>query len=120
MQIRMLKSKLHMGVVTRTELSYHGSITIDEALLEAAGILPYEAVLIANMSNGLRAETYALKGSRGKGEIQLNGAMARLAQVGDRVIILTFALMDPKEAQLHKPKVAVLDEKNRIADSWEG
>jgi aspartate 1-decarboxylase len=101
-------------------LNYHGSITIDEGLMEAVGLLPYEAVLIGNVSNGLRAETYCIKGPRGKGDIQMNGAMARLAEPGDRIIIISFAFMDPSEVPGHKPKVAVLDAKNQISEQWEG
>lgn len=120
MHIRLLKSKLHMACVTRTALNYHGSITIDETLLEAVGLLPYEAVLIGNVSTGLRAETYCIKGERGSGEIQMNGAMARLAEPGDRLIILSFAFLEPSEVAGHRPRVAVLDVKNRIQEQWEG
>lgn len=120
MQIRMLKSKLHMASVTATHLHYHGSITIDEDLMDAAGLLPYEAVLIANVSSGVRGETYVLKGERGKRQIELNGAMARLAQHGDRVIILSFAYLEPKEVAAHRPKIAILDAKNEIVENWEG
>jgi aspartate 1-decarboxylase len=120
MQLRLLKSKLHMGACTGTNLHYHGSITIDEDLMEAAGLLPYEAVLIANVSTGARGETYVLKGERGKKQMELNGAMARLATTGDRLIVLAFALLDPKEVPHHKPKVAVLDSHNGILEQWEG
>lgn len=120
MQLRVLKSKLHMAAVTATHLHYHGSITIDEDLMDAAGLLPYEAVLVANVSSGERGETYVLKGERGKRQIELNGAMARLAQHGDRVIVLAFAYMEPKEMAQHRPKIAILDAKNEILEQWEG
>lgn len=120
MQLRFLKSKLHLATVRQTHLDYHGSITIAEDLMEAVGFFPYEAVLIGNTATGARAETYVLKGKRGSGEIQLNGAMARLAQPGDRIIIMSFVLLEPSEIPGHKPKVAILDEKNRVVEKWEG
>lgn len=120
MQLKLLKSKLHMATATMTRLDYHGSITIDQDLIEAVGLLPYEAVTIGNCSNGYRAETYVLPGKRGAGDMQLNGAMARLAQPGDRLIIMSFAFMEPHEVPNHKPRVAILDEKNRIVEQWEG
>lgn len=120
MHLRLLKSKLHMAAVTGTNLTYHGSITIPEDLIEAVGFLPYEAVLIANCATGARAETYILKGTRGSADIQMNGAMARLAQPGDRIIIMSYAYLEPQQVEGHKPKVAILDEKNRIVEQWEG
>lgn len=120
MLVQMLKAKLHMAAVTRTELTYHGSITVPQDLLDAVGLLPYEHVLVANVNTGQRGETYTIPGNAGSGDIQLNGAMARLAQPGDRVIILAFAQMTPEEAKTHKPKVAILDGRNKITDQWEG
>jgi len=120
MLIRVLKSKLHMGTVTQTELTYHGSITIDANLMEAAGLIPYEQVLIGNCSTGQRGETYVIQGEPGSGAMHLNGAMARLAQPGDRIIVLAFAFADPKEAAAIKPRLVMLDEKNRIVKQWEG
>ena len=120
MQLRLLKSKLHMAAVTGTNLHYHGSITIDEDLMDAAGLIPYEAVLIANVSTGVRGETYVLKGERGKKQMELNGAMARLATMGDRIIIMSFAYLEPAEVTGHKPKIAVLDSHNAIIEKWEG
>ena len=120
MHVRLLKSKLHMATVTQTELTYHGSITIAQDLLEAVGILPYEQVLIANSNNGQRGETYALVGPAGSGVMQLNGAMARLAQPGDRLIVMAFADLTPAEAGHHKPQIAILDEKNQIVEQWAG
>ncbi len=120
MLLSLLKSKLHMAAVTRTELSYHGSITIDPVLMEAVGLLPHEKVLVSNCSTGQRGETYVLKGRKGKREVQLNGAMARLAQPGDRVIVMAFAAMTPEEAAKHQPVVAILDDQNRITETIAG
>jgi aspartate 1-decarboxylase len=110
----MLRSKIHRAMVTGAELNYEGSISIDQTLMEAAGIMPYEKVMILNLSNGSRAETYAIQGKRDSGEIVMNGAIARLVQVGDLVIILTFASMEDTEAEKWKPTVVLVDEKNRI------
>lgn len=109
----MLKGKLHMATVTEANINYEGSITIDEDLMEAAGILPYEFVLISNMQNGERFETYVIKGPRGKGVICLNGATARKAVVGDRLFIFSIADMTEDEARGFKPKIVFLDEQNR-------
>lgn len=118
MQLRLLKSKLHLAAVTKTALNYHGSITVDEALMDAVGLVPYEAVLVGNVSTGIRAETYVIKGERGSGEVQMNGAMARLAQPGDRLIIMAFAFLEPAEVSAHRPRVAILDAENRIKEQW--
>jgi len=91
MNLSMLKAKIHRATITQTDLHYEGSITIDEALLEASGILPYEQVDVLNINNGNRFTTYAIKGERGSGIIGINGAAARLAQTGDLVIICAFA-----------------------------
>jgi aspartate 1-decarboxylase len=120
MLIRVLKSKLHMGTVTQTELTYHGSITIARDLMEAVGLREYEQVLISNCSNGERAETYVIEGPAGTGDMQLNGAMARLAQPGDRIIVLAFAFAEPKEADGIRPQIAILDERNAIVEKWIG
>jgi aspartate 1-decarboxylase len=120
MLIRVLKSKLHMATVTQTELTYHGSITIARDLMDAAGLIPYEQVLIGNCSTGQRGETYVLEGEAGSGSMQLNGAMARLAQPGDRIIVLAFAFADPQEARTIKPQVAILNERNEIVEQWAG
>src|SRR4051812_26198303 len=120
MHIRMLRAKLHRATVTSGAIDYHGSITIDEALLEAVGMLPYEVVTLGNLSTGQRAETYVIKAPAGSGVVQANGAIARLAQPGDRLIIMSFAYLEPNEVASHKPKVAVLDERNRIIERWEG
>ena len=110
----MFHGKIHRAVVTQARLDYMGSITIDEDLLEAAGILPGEKVQIVNNNNGERLETYTIAGKRGSGVICLNGAAARKAQVGDVVIIIAYGLMDAKEAKQNEPKVVMVDEHNRI------
>ncbi len=119
MLLRLLKAKLHMASVTQTELEYHGSITIDRDLMDAVGLLPYEQVMIANCSNGTRGETYVLEGERGSGQIQMNGALARLAHRGDRIIIMSFVFATPEEATVHHPKVAILNEKNVITEQFQ-
>jgi aspartate 1-decarboxylase len=117
MQVRILKSKLHLATVTAAELLYHGSITIPEELMEATGLLPFEQVLVANCNSGQRGETYVLVGKRGSGQIQMNGAMARLALPGDRVIVMAFADCTPAEARAMKPQVAILNERNEIVET---
>ena len=114
MQIEVLKSKLHRVRVTEANLDYIGSITIDEYLLEAANLIPGEKVQIVNNNNGERFETYIIKGERGSGCICLNGAAARKVQVGDVVIIISYALMDFEEAKIFKPSVVFPDETNHI------
>jgi aspartate 1-decarboxylase len=114
MLLKILKGKLHRARVTDSKLHYPGSIEIDERLMQAAGILPYESVLIANLNNGNRFETYAVPGQAGSGNIVILGAAAQLAGPGDVVIILAFAYCTPEEAAGIAPKVVVLDEKNRI------
>jgi aspartate 1-decarboxylase len=114
MLIKVLKSKIHRARIVDTQLHYEGSITIDEALLEAAGIAEYEAVVVANVNNGTRHETYAMRGERGSGIVRLNGAAARLGAPGDLVIILGFAYLTPEEMVHHKPRKVHVDERNRI------
>ncbi len=114
MQVKLLKSKLHRGRVTETKLHYPGSVAIDQALMDAAGIVPYEAVLIANLNNGSRLETYAVPAEAGSGKIVILGAAAKLAEPGDIVIIMSFGFVEAEEAAAHKPKVVVLDENNNI------
>ena len=113
MQIEMMKSKLHCVQVTEANLNYMGSITIDEALMEAVDILPGQKVQIVDNNNGERFETYVIKGERNSGCICLNGAAARKVQVGDTCIIIAYALMDYEEAKTFEPKVA-FPENNRI------
>ena len=116
MQLRILKSKLHLATITRCDLHYHGSLTLDPDLMDAVGLLAYEAILVSNVATGLRAETYILPGVRGMGQVELNGAMARLGAVGDRVIVMAFALLEPREVAGHHPRVVALDPQNRIAE----
>lgn len=110
----MMHGKIHRATVTEANLEYVGSITIDEELLEASGILSGERVQIVNNNNGARLETYTIPGERGSGVICLNGAAARCAMKGDIVIIIAYAQMDEKEARELKPKVVLVDENNHI------
>src|SRR5262245_30191187 len=114
MRLNVFKSKIHRATVTHADLSYEGSVTVDATLLDAAGILPYEAVHIWNVTRGTRLMTYALEGPRGSGAVCVNGAAAHLNQPGDTVILATFAEMTAEEARRHKPKVVRVDERNRI------
>ena len=114
MFISILKSKIHRARVTDARTDYIGSITIDRALMDAAGIREYEKVLVADVNNGARLETYAICGERGSGEICLNGAAANLCSIGDIVIIMSFALVENDEADGFKPTVVFVDEKNRL------
>lgn len=114
MFVNILKSKLHRVRVTQAELNYVGSITIDEELMDAAGLLENEQVHVVNNNNGERLITYVIKGERGSGIICLNGAAARRAQVGDIVIIISYAMMTPEEARSHQPTVVFPDENNRL------
>lgn len=116
MQKILFKSKIHRAVITQAELYYEGSLTIDEALLEAAKIQEYEQVYVANVSNGERFETYAIKGERDSGVICLNGAAARKGSVGDEIIIITYGMYDEKEAAAHKPIVVKVDKRNRVSE----
>lgn len=112
MTLTMFKSKLHQMVVTESNLMYEGSITIDQDLLDAANLLPYEKVQVVNITNGSRLETYTIPGERGSRICCLNGAAARLTQINDRVIIISYAEMTPEEAKEHKPRVVIVDERN--------
>lgn len=115
MKVTMLKGKIHRAKVVQAELDYVGSITIDKDLLDAAGILEYEKVQIADVENGNRFETYTIAGERGSGLICLNGAAARCVHVNDRVIIMAYCEMDNDEAKDHKPKVVFVDDNNKIS-----
>lgn len=115
MLINVLKSKIHRATVVQAELNYVGSITIDEALMEAAGILEYEKVQIVDVDNGSRFETYVIAGEKNSGMICLNGAAARMVSVGDKVIIMCYAQMTLEEYQENKPKVLFVDEENKIS-----
>lgn len=114
MQIQLLKSKIHRVKITQAELHYVGSITIDEDLMEAANIIANEKVQIVNVNNGERLETYVIKGERGSGQVCLNGPAARKAQVGDVVIIISYATMDFEEAKNYQPVVIFPDEHNQL------
>jgi aspartate 1-decarboxylase len=114
MQRKMLKSKIHRATVTGADLHYEGSITIDLNLMEAADIIPYEAVAIWNVTNGNRFETYAIEGERGSGVICINGAAARLVAPKDLVIIASFVNMENAEALQYEPKLVFVDDQNRM------
>ena len=113
MTIEMLKGKIHRAVVKQAELDYVGSITVDEELMDAAGIIEYEKVQVVDVNNGNRFETYVISGERGSGMICLNGAAARCVSMGDKVIIMAYAQMTPEEAKSHRPAVVFVDENNR-------
>jgi aspartate 1-decarboxylase len=114
MQIQLFKSKIHRVKITQAELHYVGSITIDEDLMDAANIIANEKVQIVNVNNGERLETYVIKGERGSGQVCLNGPAARKAQVGDIVIIISYATMDFEEAKSFQPTVIFPDEHNQL------
>ena len=112
----MMNGKIHRATVTQADLNYVGSITIDQDLLDAVGMLPNEKVHIVNNNNGARFETYIIAGERGSGVICVNGAAARLVQKGDIVIIISYAYVDNAEAVNHKPTVAIMGEQNKIKE----
>src|SRR5260221_10061223 len=114
MRLNVFKSKIHRATVTHADVACAGSVSIGAALLAAAGILPYEAVHIWNVTNGSRLVTYALAGARGSGTVCVNGAAAHLNRPGDLVILATYADMDPAEARVHVPNVVRVDGNNRI------
>lgn len=120
MRLNIFKSKIHRATVTHADVAYEGSVTIDRDLLDAAGILPFEAVHIWNATRGTRLVTYALEGPRGSGAICVNGAAAHLNQPGDIVILATFAEMTPEEARIHRPTVVRVDAKNRLVTTGSG
>ncbi len=113
MTIEMLKGKIHRAKVVQAQLDYVGSITVDEELMNAAGIIEYEKVQVVDVDNGQRFETYVIAGERGSGMVCLNGAAARCVSVGDKVIIMAYAQMTPEEAKTHKPAVVFVDEENK-------
>ncbi|HVW10267.1 MAG TPA: aspartate 1-decarboxylase [Bryobacteraceae bacterium] len=113
MNLKMLKCKIHRATVTRADLHYEGSISIDPALMREAGIVPYEAIQIWNVTNGQRLETYVIPGEESSGEIGVNGSAARRVQVGDLLILAVFCHMDAAEAAQYRPKVVFVDEHNR-------
>lgn len=119
MQMTILKSKIHRAAVSGASLHYEGSMTISEDLAEKVGLLPYERILVGNMANGERFETYVIYGKRGAGLIELNGATAHLGKVGDRVTIMNFGQYTPEEAAAHHPRIIRLNEQNEIL-SYQG
>ena len=116
MIVTMLKSKIHRATVTGADIDYEGSITIDQELMDAARLNEYEKVDIYNIHNGERFSTYVIKGERGKGEICLNGAAARLVSIGDLLIICSYAHFDEREISKHRPLMVHVDEENRIKE----
>jgi len=112
----MMNAKIHRARVTEANLNYVGSITIDENILDAVGMVPNEKVQIVNNNNGARFETYIIPGRRGSGVVCLNGAAARLVHEGDVVIIISYALVSEEKIHHHKPKVAIMDENNEIVE----
>lgn len=117
MQLTMMKAKLHRASVTQADLHYEGSISIDADLLEAAGILPNEQVDVLNINNGQRFTTYAITAPRGSRMFGINGAAARLAQPGDRIIVVSYAMMDAEAARVFTPTVVLLDADNRVVET---
>lgn len=113
---QFLTAKIHRAVVTATDLHYVGSITIDSQIMAAVGIASWERVQVVDINNGARLETYVIPGEAGKGDIQLNGAAARLVSKGDRVIIMAFGLLDEEEIKTHLPLVALMDDNNHIIE----
>ena len=116
MLITMFKSKIHRATVTQADLQYKGSLTMDRDLMEAAGMREYEQIQVLNITNGQRFTTYIIEGPRGSGVMCLNGACARLGEIGDKIIALTFAQMTPEEADAHRPIAVHVDEANHITE----
>lgn len=116
MYITLLKSKIHRATVTQSDLDYVGSITIDKALMDAAGLLEYEKVQIADIDNGNRFETYVITGEENSGCICLNGAAAKCVEVGDKVIIMAYAQMTTDEVENYQPKVVFVNDSNEIIE----
>lgn len=115
MVIEVLKSKIHRATITQANLNYIGSISIDEDLMDAANFIEFEKVQVVNINNGERLETYVIRGERGTGVISLNGAAARKAQIGDLVIIVSFAQMEFEEAKKHKPAIVFPTPQNKLS-----
>ena len=114
MELTLLKSKIHRATVTGASLDYEGSLTVSADLAELVGLLPYEKILVSNLNNGERFETYAIFGEARRGIIELNGATAHLGKIGDRLTIMSFARCTPEEAALHAPRIAVVNERNEV------
>jgi aspartate 1-decarboxylase len=116
----MFKSKIHRATVTEADIHYEGSLTVDASLLEAADILPYEQVHVWDITRGTRLRTYAIAGEPGSGIVCVNGAGAHLVHPGDLIIIATFTPMEDADARSHRPRIVVVDSKNRIRKTREG
>jgi aspartate 1-decarboxylase len=114
MEFTLLKSKIHRAAVTGASVDYEGSLTISSDLAELVGLIEYEKILVGNLTNGERFETYAIYGARQRGIIELNGATAHLGKIGDRITIMSFARYTPEEAAVHQPRIAVLNDKNEV------
>ena len=114
MQRQMLKSKIHRAIITDADLNYEGSLTIDKELLDAVDLFPYERVMVYNINNGERFDTYAIEGDAGSGVIGLNGAAARKGLVGDQIIIVSYALFSDDELSDYSPKIVLLNKSNKI------
>jgi aspartate 1-decarboxylase len=120
MEFTLLKSKIHRAAVTGASVDYEGSLTISSDLAELVGLLEYEKILVGNLTNGERFETYAIYGEPQRGIIELNGATAHLGKIGDRITIMSFGRYTSEEATTHQPRILVLDEKNKIVRYEEG
>ncbi len=116
MQREILRGKIHRATVTEANLEYEGSLTVDVELMEAAGLAPYERIDVYDITNGSRFSTYLIEGPRGSGVICVNGAAAHLARAGDRIIITGYGLATEAEIRGHKPRVVLVDERNRIRE----
>jgi aspartate 1-decarboxylase len=114
MQRIMCKSKIHRATVTDADLNYDGSLTLDKNLMRAADLLPYEKIQVVNITNGTRAETYIIEGEAGTGQVCINGALARWAQIGDLVIIIAYGGFSDKDLENFKPNIILVDENNKI------
>lgn len=114
MNVTLLKSKIHMACVTGADVSYEGSLVIAPELMDEVGLYPYEKVLVANLNTGARFETYVIRGGAGSSDIKLNGATARLGQIGDRLTIFAFASLVESDAASFDPKIILLDKENRV------
>lgn len=117
MLISVLKSKIHRATVTDAQIHYSGSITIDSYLMENADMAPFEKVMVVSLDSGERLETYIIEGTKNSGEICINGAAAKKIFKGDRIIIMSFCTIEKTQAQLHKPHIILVDEKNKIINS---
>jgi aspartate 1-decarboxylase len=114
MEFTLLKSKIHRAAVTGASVDYEGSLTISSDLAELVGLIEHEKILVGNLTNGERFETYAIYGAPQRGIIELNGATAHLGKIGDRITIMSFARYTPEEAAVHQPRIAVLNDKNEV------